>query len=208
MAFDPIPTPPAKRGVKWFFHVFSQEFPSLVGLNLVCFLSFLPLVTLGPALSALGQVLGRMADDQPVEPVQEYCTLFRENLLRKLGWGLLFLAAAGVLGVSLWFYASLELLSLTGLSLAGLLCLWGVALHLLPSLSDDAPPVHPLRTAVSAALSTFSRTILSIVSALVFLIPQALFFPAFLPLTGLVGLVLPGLALAFPRLPPSPPFGD
>lgn len=200
MAFDPLPTPPSKRGVKWFFIVFSREFSSLVGLNLVFLLTCLPVVTLGPALSAMGRVLGQIADDQPVEPVREYWAVFRTNFVRKLRWGLAFLLAAGVLGGSLWFYSSLGLLSLTGLSVAGLLCLWGVALHLFPSLSDDTPPAHPLRTAGTAALRTFRRTVLSILSALAFLIPQILLFPATVPLTCLVGLVLPGLALAFPRL--------
>lgn len=201
MALDPLPTPPAKRGFKLFFTVFFRELPGLVGLNLIFLLSCLPVVTLGPALSALGQVLGQMADDQPTEPVRDYFSAFRTDFLRKLGWGMALFAAAGVLGISAWFYAFLGLLPLTGVSLAGLLCQCGIALHLLPALSDPVPPSHPLSAAASAALSSFWRTTLSLLSALAFLVLQVLLFPASFPFTFLVGLVLPGLALAFPRLP-------
>lgn len=189
-----------KRGLKRFFLVFFREFSGLVGLNLVFLLSCLPVVTLGPALSAFGWVLGQMADDQPVEPVREYCALFRTDFTRKLCWGLALLLAAGVLGGSLWFYISRGLPSLAGLSLAGLLFLWGIALHLFPLLSDPTPPAYPLRAAGTAALHTFCQTLLSILFALAFLVPQILLFPVTVPVTFLVGLVLPGLALAFPHL--------
>lgn len=202
MAFEPAPAPPVKRGPKWYFSVLSREFSRLAGLNLIFVLSCLPVVTLGPALSAFGRVLGRMADDQPTEPVGEFWDAFRSRFLLKLGWGLALLAAAGVLGSALWFYGSLGgiFLPLAGLSLAGLLCLWGVALHLFPSLSDAVPPPHPLKAAALAALATFRRTALSILAALAFLLPQVLFFPVTVPLTCVIGLALPGLALAFPRL--------
>ncbi len=190
------------RGVKRYLTVLIQEFPDWVGLNLVFLLSCLPLITVGPALSALGHVLGRMACGESGAPVRRYWAAFRTRFLPKVLWGLAFLAAQVVLTAAVWFYASAGglLFPLAGLSLAGGLCLWGIGLHLFPSLCDAQPSQRPLRTACTAFFASFARSLLAAAAALILLLAQVLLFPTVLPLSLAGGAVLPGLALVLPRL--------
>ncbi len=199
MAFRSTSQPPKRRGTLWYFTLLAREFPGWVGLNLLFFFSCLPLFTLGPALSALSHVLVRLAGDEPVPLVREYLSAFRTQFLRKMGWGLAFLGANLILGISLWFYTTVpSLLPLAGLTFAGFLCLWGVSLHLFPALSSPRQTDRPLQAAGISFLSTLGRSILSAAIALALLIFQIFLFPAVLPLTLSGGFVLPGLVLAFP----------
>ncbi len=190
------------RGVRRYLTVLIREFPDWVGLNLVFLLSCLPLVTVGPALSALGHVLGRMARGESGAPVRRYWAAFRARFLSKVLWGLAFLAVQAVLIMSAWFYLSAGefLFPLAELSLAGTLCLWGIGLHLFPALCDDQPPRRPLKAALVAFFISFAGSLLAAGAALVLLLAQVLLFPAVLPLTLAGGAVLPGLALVLPTL--------
>lgn len=190
-----------RRGVRLYLSILAGEFPGWVGLNLLFLLTCLPVVTLGPALSALGLVLGRMAEGGGGELARTYWRAFRARFLPKLGWGLAFLAANAALWTAVWFYCAVggAGLSLAGLSLAAALCLWGVGLHLFPSLCGDPPPERPLASACLAFLAALPRSVLAVAIALALLAAQVLLFPAVLPLTLAGGAVLPGLVLALPR---------
>jgi len=202
MAEDREPGQVDRRGLRWYVTVLRQEFPALAALNLVFLLTCLPVVTLGPALSALGHVLGRMVNGRSGGGLRAYFAAFRKDFPRKLGWGLLFLLAVALLTFSARFYGELGgvFLALSGFCLATLICLAAVAVHLFPALSGPEPPEKPLRSAGLAALLDFRRTMLSLLAAVCLMIPHFLLFPQFLPLTLVCGAVLPGLALAFPQI--------
>lgn len=201
MAFHSQPSSAPPRGLLWYLTILAREFPGWVGLNLVFLLTCLPLVTLGPALSALGFVMGRLADDAPVALVRDYLSAFRRRFWPKVGWGLAFLASHCILALAAWSYshAGPFFFPLAGLTLAGVLLLWAVGLHLFPALSEPEAPSRPLLTAWNAFLSSFGRSLTAVVLALLLLLVQLLLFPTVFPLTLAGGFVLPALALAFPQ---------
>lgn len=192
--------PPAQRGVRWYLTVLTQNFPDWVGLNFLFLLTCLPTVTLGPALSAMGQVALQMANDQPTRPVRAYLSFFRRDFLRKAGWGLLFLVLNVLLFTAIWFYFALGglFVALTGTALAGLILLWGIGLHLFPALDQG----QTLRGAWLDFLTSLPKSVLAVALALIAIAAQLLLFPAVVPLTLTVGAVLPALILVFPRREP------
>lgn len=189
--------PPDRRGFRWFLTVLTQSFPDWVGLNFLFLLTCLPIVTLGPALSAMGQVALQMVNDEPTRPVRAYFSFFKRRFLTKMGWGILFFALNALLFTALWFYFALGglFVSLAGTAFAGLILLWGVGLHLFPALDLG----QTLRGAWLDFLTNLPKSVLAVVLAMAVISAQLLLFPAVVPLTLTAGTVLPALILAFPR---------
>lgn len=193
--------PQARKGIRWYLTILVQNFPDWVGLNFIFLLTCLPVVTLGPALSAMGYVMEQLVKDAPVKLLSAYWSAFKSRFLPKMVWGLLFWSLSILLFTAVWYYFALGglLIALAGLAMAGLILLWGVGLHLFPALTWPDTPMGALRSAWLDLLAAMPGSILAVLLALGLLGSQVLLFPAVVPLTLTVGAVLPALALAFPR---------
>lgn len=89
-----VPTTPNNRSnIKLFFWNLWNYFVVLVAVNFLFILCCTPVVTIGPAVTALCRVCCQMADGQPqVYPVQEFFGAFRRNIRQSMAMGLLCLA--------------------------------------------------------------------------------------------------------------------
>lgn len=202
--------PAAQRGLRWYITVLTQNFPNWVGLNFVFLLTCLPVVTIGPALSAMGYVMEQLVKDAPVKLLGAYSSAFRSRFLPKMLWGIFFFSLDILLFTAIWYYFAIGGLfpALAGLGMAGLILLWGVGLHLFPALTWPAPPMVALRQAWLDFLTALPKSVLAVVVALGLISAQVLLFPAAVPLTLAVGAVLPALALTFPLRDKNSPFQD
>lgn len=98
------PDAPEKTGATRFFEIVQLECVSLLKLNLLFFLSSLPLITLPPALFAMNEVVRRMVLDQPVDCFYHYKRAFRNRW--RVSYPAFFLVALPLLlaGYGAFFY--------------------------------------------------------------------------------------------------------
>lgn len=83
--------------------LFTEEFKTLLFLNLLTALLCLPIVTMGPALLALNGTLVKILDDRcQLDRTREYFHLFKKKFLQGFLFELLFAAYAFLL---LWSYS-------------------------------------------------------------------------------------------------------
>lgn len=208
----PQPTPQEPRwqhSVRTFFNVLFHELPGLAALNLVFLLSCLPVLTLGPALSALGRVTDELTLSRCAHPVRTYWACFKSRLSATLPWGLLFLALLAVLSLAFLYYGvlfsqSLLFLPLGMLSLLGLLALSGVALHFFPALTrSDAPARTILEDAAKTALVRLPATLAAALLSLLLSAALVLTFPLSIPLLLCLGGSVPSLIGSLARTRPE-----
>lgn len=192
----------------FLWQLISDNLWGLVKLNVVFFFTCIPVVTLGPALSALGYCIAEMVrENGDLEPVREYFRQFSACFRRAFGWGLLVLALTVMFGTGLFLYGSIAmnnmmLLPIMALSLFALLCVWSISLHLFPMLVESAEQ-GVLREAAFRTLRYMGRTLAAVLLGAAVLIAQLMLFPTTIPLTLLLGLSLPALfgGLAYVGLP-------
>lgn len=176
---------------------------NLVKLNIVFLISCIPIVTIGPALTALSHLTAQMVRDEEELsfPVKQYIFYFRQSFSRALPMGLLILLLHIVFGGGLLIYGSMMsagtgYLLPCSCSLLVLLFTWGIGLHLFPML---AQPVEEnlLSNAAMHALQHMGKTILAVILMIVLLMIQLMTFPVSLPVTLSLGIALPSLAGSF-----------
>lgn len=208
----PQPSPHEPRwqhSVRTFFNVLFHELPGLVLLNLVFLLSCLPVLTLGPALSALGRVTDELARSRCAHPARTYWACFKTRLSATLLWGLLYLALLAVLVSAFLYYGVLfsqspVFLPLGMLALLGLLALRGVALHFFPALTrSDAPARTILEDAARTALVRLPGTLAAALLTLVLTAALVLTFPLSVPILLCLGGSAPSLIGSLARVGPE-----
>lgn len=98
------PDAPEKTGAARLIEILSLECVTLVKLNLLFFVSCIPVLTIPPAIFAMNHVVRMMILDQPVTCFYHYKTAFRRQW--KAGYAAFFLTAAPLClsGYGLWFY--------------------------------------------------------------------------------------------------------
>lgn len=119
-------------GIEGYANRFLDVFFSLVVLNLLFLLTILPVVTLGPALSALYHSLHRLITKSDTKLCREYLRFLRKDFLRNLqlsglltGYGLMlhfdlqlfhhFVPAGGIYEISRIGFLTINVLLLLGL---------------------------------------------------------------------------------------------
>ena len=187
--------------------VITENLWELVQLNLLFLLTCVPLVTIGPALTALdacfSDILQKQRRDEPILP--RYFAAFRSRFLAALPWGLALLAGSFVLGFALFWYGSLAsgswlYVPFTALSLLGLIFFLGLLSHLFLLLAEggmEAGEISLPKAAALRALTRMKQTLIGLAAAFILLAAQLLLLPATVPLLLSLGLSVPGLIMAW-----------
>lgn len=187
--------------------VITENLWELVQLNLLFLLTCVPLVTIGPALTALdacfSDILQKQRRDEPILP--RYFAAFRSRFLAALPWGLALLAGSFVLGFALFWYGSLAsgswlYVPFTALSLLGLIFFLGILSHLFLLLAEggmEAGETSLPKAAALRALTRMKQTLIGLAAAFILLAAQLLLLPATVPLLLSLGLSVPGLIMTW-----------
>ena len=187
--------------------VITENLWELVQLNLLFLLTCVPLVTIGPALTALdacfSDILQKQRRDEPILP--RYFAAFRSRFLAALPWGLALLAGGFVLGFALFWYGSLAsgswlYVPFTALSLLGLIFFLGILSHLFLLLAEggmEAGETSLPKAAALRALTRMKQALIGLAAAFILLAAQLLLLPATVPLLLSLGLSVPGLIMAW-----------
>ena len=202
---DKQPRTPGRTA--FILSVITENLWELVQLNLLFLLTCVPLVTIGPALTALdacfSDILQKQRRDEPILP--RYFAAFRSRFLAALPWGLALLAGSFVLGFALFWYGSLAsgswlYVPFTALSLLGLIFFLGLLSHLFLLLAEggmEAGETSLPKAAALRALTRMKQTLLGLAAAFILLAAQLLLLPATVPLLLSLGLSVPGLIMAW-----------
>ena len=199
---------PELRTRKPLGEILSDDLAALVIWNILFFITCLPILTLGPALAALGHCTTLLVRDQFTgeKPARVYLRAFRSCFFRAFPWGLAAFAASLLFGTGLLFYVRLSgenwlFVPLTAISLLALIFLWGILIHLFPLLSELPKGESLFRPAVGLAFKQMGPTLRALLISSVLLAAQILYFPAALPIMLSIGFVFPALACAFAHVP-------
>lgn len=202
---DKQPRTPGRTA--FILSVITENLWELVQLNLLFLLTCVPLVTIGPALTALdacfSDILQKQRRDEPILP--RYFAAFRSRFLAALPWGLALLAGSFVLGFALFWYGSLAsgswlYVPFTALSLLGLIFFLGILSHLFLLLAEggmEAGETSLPKAAALRALTRMKQTLTGLAAAFILLAAQLLLLPATVPLLLSLGLSVPGLIMAW-----------
>lgn len=202
---DKQPRTPCRTA--FILSVITENLWELVQLNLLFLLTCVPLVTIGPALTALdacfSDILQKQRRDEPILP--RYFAAFRSRFLAALPWGLALLAGSFVLGFALFWYGSLAsgswlYVPFTALSLLGLIFFLGILSHLFLLLAEggmEAGETSLPKAAALRALTRMKQTLIGLAAAFILLAVQFLLLPATVPLLLSLGLSVPGLIMAW-----------
>lgn len=202
---DKQPRTPGRTA--FILSVITENLWELVQLNLLFLLTCVPLVTIGPALTALdacfSDILQKQRRDEPILP--RYFAAFRSRFLAALPWGLTLLAGSFVLGFALFWYGSLAsgswlYVPFTALSLLGLIFFLGILSHLFLLLAEggmEAGETSLPKAAALRALTRMKQTLIGLAAAFILLAVQFLLLPATVPLLLSLGLSVPGLIMAW-----------
>lgn len=202
---DKQPRTPGRTA--FILSVITENLWELVQLNLLFLLTCVPLVTIGPALTALdacfSDILQKQRRDEPILP--RYFAAFRSRFLAALPWGLALLAGSFVLGFALFWYGSLAsgswlYVPFTALSLLGLIFFLGILSHLFLLLAEggmEAGETSLPKAAALRALTRMKQTLIGLAAAFILLAAQLLLLPATVPLLLSLGLSVPGLIMTW-----------
>lgn len=163
--------------VDGFFFAFLNRVANLVILNLFFIVSCIPIVTIGPAVSALYQVSLKSVDDAYLRVYKDYTKAFKENFLAS---NLLFLVhffAIALLGLVLLMVSRFNLLlSLPFFIVAAGLCLYLPFSFALITVQNNSL-VNTIKGAFYLMLSHVAESILMFGEAIIILVLLPIFIP-------------------------------
>lgn len=164
----------------------------LLVLNILTLLCCLPVVTAGPALTAMNDILIHMVRKEEGYIIKPYFRSFAANFKKGLVMGLLFLAAAALLYFD--YLAALTYAPMLRYGIAAIaVILFAVATYAFALLSRYENTLGAtLKNAVKLAVGFFPRTLGMVVFAAAFWVLAIRFYRIGAPLLLLFGLTLPG----------------
>lgn len=195
--------------IRAFLDVLFHDLPGLLLMNVVFVLTCIPLVTIGPALSALGRVTGEQALYRCSHPVKAYWKYFRTRFLVTLLCGLAVILAEGLLIFAFLFYGamipqSMVFLPMGCVSLLVSFAVFGISIQWLPTLTEARiSPIKLLKQAARRAFIHLPGTFLACILTLVILLLQLITLPGSFPVIFCIGFSLPALICAFARIDPA-----
>lgn len=196
--------------LRYFFalgDVVFHELHNLLFLNVLFLFTCLPIVTIGPALSALGRVTGDMARRQGSERVKSYFRYFRMRLKATIPCGLLNLLALALFAFSFWFYneASSQnkiFFFLSVLMLMGAMLSLIMTFQWLPALTlqTEEKVLVLLKQACVRFFIRLPSTLLALAVTIALTLAELYFFPGSLPIIFLLAFSVPSLFGSFSRV--------
>lgn len=164
----------------------------LLVLNILTLLCCLPVVTAGPALTAMNDILIHMVRKEEGYIIKPYFRSFAANFKKGLVMGLLFLAAAALLYFD--YLAALTYAPMLRYGIAAIaVILFAVATYAFALLSRYENTLGAtLKNAVKLAVGFFPRTLGMVAFAAAFWVLAIHFYRIGAPLLLLFGLTLPG----------------
>lgn len=190
---------------------------TLVKWNFLFLLTCIPIITIGPAMAALGFCTNALVtDDRPQKhSAKLYFNAFRASFMKALPIGIYFLFVSILFGAGFFVYSYLSpenvaYVSMSSLSLVILTLFWGIMAHMYPLLFDFEKTDWEnskvvvrnvkLRELVTesayTALARMKWTALALVFSVLFLGSLILFLPTTLPLLLTIGFVFVAVAMA------------
>ena len=153
----------------------------LILVNLIWFVSSVPLVTAIPALGGLFYATNRMAHGSTGD-WRVFWKGFRENFWLSWRWGLINAAVLGFLGLSLWFYGQVEVAGIAWVRgfIAFLIAVWVVLqLFTFPLLLEqtDQRFVVALRNSGVLLLRWPGLALTAIAQIIIVAVPSLFIFP-------------------------------
>lgn len=112
---EPLP----KKGLALFFYIYFRNFWKLVKLNLLFLLCCIPVITIPAAITALMYVTNNIFQEKLTFIWIDFSKAFKENFVKSLVYGLVWLAASGV--VLLSAYISLRQLDANAMFMVALM---------------------------------------------------------------------------------------
>lgn len=198
--------------------------PSLVIWNLLFILTCIPIITIGPAMAAMGFCTNALVmDDRPQKKAARlYLNAFKTSFFKALPLGLYFLFITLLFGAGFFVYSymstdSAAYASMSSLSLVVLTLFWGVMVHMYPMLFDFESTDWENKKVVMAklklrelismsgyeALGRMIPTAIALVFSVLFLGLLILFLPNTLPLLLTIGFSFVGVATALAHTSPE-----
>ncbi len=112
--FSFLHSPPPRKGVDKtikkkkkifsFTEIYFQKFWKLIQLNFIFILFCMPIITIGPALSATSYIIKNFATYNPIFLFHDFLQSFKENFKKSLIINIFFLLISFILYISLSFY--------------------------------------------------------------------------------------------------------
>ncbi len=97
---------PKKKGIMRLFEIIARDMGDLLKLNIVYLICCIPIVTIGPATTALSAVMTKRIRDIPCYVFHEYKKAFKENFKRSFIAGLLVGFFLILSSVAAYFYSN------------------------------------------------------------------------------------------------------
>ncbi len=176
---------PPKKGILRFFEIVARDSGDLVKLNLLFFISCIPIITIGPAIVAMSAVVVKRVRNIPCYAFHEYKKAFKENLKRSFPAGLLVMVFVVMSLFAAWYYNSAYnqsqdlmylVLAVITLFLSGLISAGSCYLFTMIAVVD-LPLKLQLKNAVLLTFGFLPRTALFFIISLVLWAAAVLFLP-------------------------------
>ncbi|MEG1874450.1 MAG: DUF624 domain-containing protein [Angelakisella sp.] len=140
---------PKKTGVKLFFDIIGREFWALLALNLTYLLACVPLITIGPATTALSRITTMMVRDKNVYAWKDFWATFKREFKQSVLFGIpatLFVAAAVWINFGVLLSAAAKQIDLLQMVFIFLWTFLGtsVGCFLFPLIANVTLPAFPL----------------------------------------------------------------
>lgn len=97
---------PKKKPFFLFWEIFGNKFWKLIQVNLIFMLFCIPVVTFGPALAAMTQVMRKFTIGEPIFVFHEFMTAFKKNFKQSFFIGILDILLVLLIIFNLNFYIS------------------------------------------------------------------------------------------------------
>ena len=97
---------PRKKPFFLFWEIFGNKFWKFFQINLIFFVSCIPVVTFGPALAAMTQVMRKFTIGEPIFVFHEYKKAFKSNFKQAFGIGIFDIILIILIAISINFYVA------------------------------------------------------------------------------------------------------
>lgn len=176
---------PVKRPFFKFFELFSRKFWKFFQVNLLYILFCIPIVTIGPATSAMTQVMRKYVLEKPIFLFDEFFNAFKKNFKQSFFIGLIDVALIFLFAFSFIFYnssldvsESLTNTILLGITVASAIMLVMLHFYIYPqivALNLKMPSI--LKNSLLLVVLGLKSNIISLLVTVALVVVMILFFP-------------------------------